>query len=140
MRGQFFCKSCGSTLTEQIDVLSLKDPSVPQPDWADQEPMCGQGKAYKSLEPFERSYDPAKPALLEFSPQYWLNIDDIEETTKFTSKSGRLSGCCGLGGCDGPNILCKSCGAEVGTMKSDCWTPLVFIPDKRNTEFKREGK
>ena len=33
----------------------------------------------------------------------------------------RTSGCCGLDGMDGANLLCEN-GHEVGTKRSDCWT------------------
>lgn len=138
MRGQFYCKACGAAITDVIEVLSLKDPRVRKPTFVDQQPICGTGKAYKSLEPIQRSYDPGNPAKLEVTPQYWLNPEDIETTTKLTRKASRLNGCCGLDGCNGPNTLCKNCGAEAGTTQSDCWTPLVFIPDKTNIQFERE--
>ncbi|WP_045864566.1 hypothetical protein [Streptomyces sp. WMMB 714] len=43
---------------------------------------------------------------------------------------GRRNGCCGLDGCDGPNLVCRRCGAEVATERSDCWTPqeVVLVP------------
>lgn len=140
MRGRFFCKHCGAAITDVIEILSLKDPAIRKPEFIDQQPICTAGKAYKSLEPIQRSYDPERPANLEFSPQYWLNIEDIKAATKLTRKANRLNGCCGLDGCGGPNVLCANCGAEAGTMQSDCWTPLIFIPDKKNIEFKRENQ
>lgn len=47
-----------------------------------------------------------------------------------TSKRGRLNGCCGLDGCDGPNLVCRWCKAEIATETSDCWTPqqVVLVP------------
>ena len=138
MRGNFVCKSCGVSITQSLNILSLKDPSVREPDFVDQQPLSSPGNAYKSYEPIERSCDSDKPAALEFSPQFWLNVEDIEATTKLSGKAKRLNGCCGLAGCDGPNILCRECDSEVGTMRSDCWTPLVFIADKTNLKFIRE--
>src|SRR5687767_4153078 len=35
---------------------------------------------------------------------------------------GRANGCCGLDGCDGPNLVCGA-GHEIGTERSDCWIP-----------------
>ncbi|MFD7507654.1 hypothetical protein [Streptomyces sp. NPDC059850] len=43
--------------------------------------------------------------------------------TELTSLLGRRNGCCGLDGCDGPNLVCLVCTAEVATERSDCWTP-----------------
>lgn len=44
---------------------------------------------------------------------------------------GRNSGCCGHDGLDGPNRLCSGCGAEVATLRNDCWSTveLRFEPD-----------
>ena len=38
----------------------------------------------------------------------------------------RLNGCCGLDGCDGPNLV-DSKGNAIGTEKSDCWMPHCII-------------
>ncbi len=35
---------------------------------------------------------------------------------------GRLDGCCGLDGQDGPHLICAGCGADVATKESDCRT------------------
>ena len=50
--------------------------------------------------------------------------------TELTTLRGRRSGCCGLDGCDGPNLVCRACAAEVATERSDCWTPqgVVLVP------------
>lgn len=140
MKGTFHCRECGAALTGELEILSLKDPSIPKPDMADQQAVCLPGTGYKSYEPVQRSFDPKRPAKLEFSPQFWLNPKDVEGATKLTTKAGRLSGCCGLDGCDGPNLVCKNCGAEAGTMQSDCWTPLIFVPEPKNTEFRKSEK
>ncbi|MFD8417726.1 hypothetical protein ACFV2Q_39415, partial [Streptomyces sp. NPDC059650] len=42
--------------------------------------------------------------------------------TALHSDARRLSGCCGLAGQDGPNLVCSGCGLEVATKESDCWT------------------
>jgi hypothetical protein len=43
---------------------------------------------------------------------------------------GRSAGCCGLDGCDGRNQACATCGAEVATARTDCWTAkeVRFLP------------
>lgn len=140
MRGTFICKNCAAPITSVLEVMSLKDPAVKKPVHLDQQPICAPGMAYKSYEPIELSYDPDKPADLEFAPQFWLNVEDVAATVKLTRKTHRLNGCCGLDGCDGPNMVCKQCRAEAGTLRTDCWTPEIFIPDKTNIEFKREDK
>lgn len=51
---------------------------------------------------------------------------------------GRLSGCCGLDGIDGPNKVCIN-GHEIGTEISDCWIANAFLFEKEavNTLQKR---
>ncbi len=140
MQGSFHCKKCGAAVSSQIEVQSLKDPKVAAPAMTDGEPICAAGKGYKSEEPTERSFTPGHPAKLEFTPQFWLNPDDLKPFTRLTRDPAKLNGCCGLDGCDGPNLLCGNCGAEVATLRTDCWTPRIAIPDKSNTEFKRDDK
>ncbi|MFY4722698.1 hypothetical protein [Streptomyces sp. LaBMicrA B280] len=50
-----------------------------------------------------------------------LHPDDVPGTA-LHSDARRLTGCCGLAGQDGPNLVCSGCGLEVTTKKSDCWT------------------
>ncbi|MET7622787.1 hypothetical protein [Streptomyces sp. NPDC005408] len=44
-----------------------------------------------------------------------------------SSVRGRLNGCCGLDGCDGPNLVCRFCTAELAVERSDCWTPQEVV-------------
>lgn len=136
MRKKLHCAACGTALTLPIAILSGKDPAVTPPEMEDGKPMTPVGVAFKSYEPIERSFSDT-PALLEFVPQYWLNPDDLTEVVRMTENMRRLNGCCGLDGCDGPNQLC-GCGAEVGTLRTDCWTPRVFIPAPTVTEWREE--
>ena len=48
-----------------------------------------------------------------------VNLHDLVGTKHHPDRR-RLNGCCGLDGCDGPNLVCPN-GHEVGTEKSDCW-------------------
>jgi hypothetical protein len=137
MKGVFHCKGCGSALSGEIALQSLKDPAVPQPAMLDQEPVCPVGTGYKSYEPFQRSFDRRRPAPLEFSPQYWLNPEDVLKACRITKKHERTSGCCGISGNGLPNLLCRTCRTEVGTMQADCFTPRIFIPDPKKTEFRK---
>ena len=65
-------------------------------------------------------------------PEYWnvtgrflVNLADLLRT-RHHSERRRLSGCCGLDGTGGPNLVCPN-GHEVGTEKSDCWMSHVAI-------------
>ena len=140
MRGTFHCKDCGSALSGEIALQSLKDPAVPQPAMLDQQPVSPVGTGYKSYEPFEWSYNPGKPAPVEFLPQYWLNPEDVLKACRFTRKPERMIGCCGISGNGLPNLLCRKCRTEVGTMQADCCTPRIFIPDPNNTEFRKSDQ
>lgn len=137
MKGVFHCRKCGAALTGELTVLSTKDLAVAPPDLRDSEPVCPAGTAFKSHEPLQHSADPANPEPLDFTPQFWTNPLDFDAAVRPTRDIRRLNGCCGLAGCDGPNMLCRVCEAEVGTMQSDCWTPLIFVPHPSNTEFRK---
>ena len=67
------------------------------------------------------------------TPDYWtegsdrvlVNLTDLVETRRHPDPH-RLNGCCGLDGCDGPNLVCAM-GHEVATEKSDCWMAHAAI-------------
>ncbi|MFY9352349.1 MAG: hypothetical protein WBL20_24030 [Sphingobium sp.] len=130
------CIACGTALSKQLNILSGKNPSVEAPEFEDRQPIMPQGNAFKSYEPIEHSFTD-EPGLLEFLPQYWLNPDDLTDQVRLTKNHKRLNGCCGLDGTDGPNQLCR-CGAEIGTLKTDCWTPRMFIPVPQTTHWIEE--
>ncbi|MBJ7438093.1 MAG: hypothetical protein JHD35_03580 [Sphingopyxis sp.] len=135
MKGQLFCTTCGAPLSNELNFLSTKDPAVEAPTLADQQPVTDHGTAYKSDKPFITSFD--EPNSLDFVAQIWTNPDDVEAFTELVGDSRRLGGCCGLSGCGGPNIRCKSCKAEIGTKMTDCWTPYLFIADPDGTELRK---
>lgn len=127
MRKLLICTACGARLTRPLIVRSGKDPAVAKPRLQDREPPVARGTAFKSYEPMVRSYR-GTPEPLEFTPQYWLHPEDVTDAVRQTRDTRRLNGCCGPSGHDGPNQVCR-CGAEVGTVQSDCWTAHVFIPE-----------
>ena len=134
MKKALFCTACGAGLTGPLTIHSGKDPKVAAPEQRAKEPMMPAGEVFKSYEPIERSYG-EEPALLEFTPQHWLNPADVAEAVRMTSCVKRLGGCCGEAGSNGPNQVCR-CGAFVGTLRTDCWTPHLFIPDPAATEWR----
>ena len=138
MDGIFHCAGCGTALTCRISVGSLKDPSVEPPVLEDQQPVCEPGEGIKSYGPLVRSFG-ERTHPLDFAPQFWLHPDDVGETTEWTRDRGRLTGRCGIAGSDGPNIICRNCGSEVGTVQTDCYTPFIFVPEPKNTEFRKTG-
>lgn len=62
------------------------------------------------------------------------NVSDRINVIDHVNK-GRLNGCCGLDGLDGPNKMCAN-GHEVATEKSDCWMPTALIFEKEKTILK----
>lgn len=125
------CRNCGAELTLPLLILSGKDPSVPPPVFSERQPLTERGVALKSYMPLTRSYADT-PAPLEFVPQIWINPDDLTKAVRRTKNRRRLGGCCGMAGNNGPNQVC-TCGAEIGTLQADCWTPLVFVAEPDTT-------
>lgn len=136
MRKTLHCVACDAPLSLALDIRSGKDPSVSEPVHDDGKPLTEAGVAFKAWEPIERTLGGGR-GLLEFTPQYWLNPADLIEAVRLTGDQRRLGGCCGLAGTDGPNQLCR-CGAEIGTLRTDCWTPLVFIPQPDATSWEEK--
>jgi len=68
---------------------------------------------------------------------YLVNLSDTVGTKHHTDL-GRLNGCCGLDGCDGPNTLCEN-GHEIGIERSDCWMPHVLVLDPKSTRRDTAG-
>ena len=48
-----------------------------------------------------------------------VNLNDLVGTEHHPD-TRRLNGCCGLDGCDGPNLICSK-GHDIATERSDCW-------------------
>lgn len=70
---------------------------------------------------------------LQFVPQYWLNPIDVDKHVENAPHGRGQNGCCGPSGHGGPNQCCSTCGVDVGTLMADCWTDLVFIPQRDET-------
>jgi hypothetical protein len=107
----FECPNCQVALTKPVLPLSLGQTVRLE----DGEPAVSEG--------FFSTSDGQYWSGTEKSPL--LNIADLTGT-KYHPESRRYGGCCGRDGCDGPNLICLN-GHEVGTEKSDCWTPHVAI-------------
>jgi hypothetical protein len=109
----FHCRKCGATLSSSVRLVAegvdLRG--------IDGQPALNSGQyAVSDGEHFTR-----------FAGCFVLHLSDVVGTRRHSDR-GRLNGCCGLDGCDGPNILCE-CGAEIGTEKSDCWMPHGLLLD-----------
>lgn len=127
------CANCGNTLVRNVTIDSGKDPAITTPTFPDNANAIASGRAYKSYEPFRKSLS-EKPDALEYTPQYWMNGEDLAD---FVVWGGVRNGCCGPDGCDGPNRVCE-CGTFIGTEMRDCWTSFLFIPDPATTKWETE--
>ncbi|MCW6535419.1 hypothetical protein [Sphingomonas lycopersici] len=135
MRARLSCTNCGALLTAMITIPPLANPMEAELAFVDQKPLTPPGTAFLSSTPMSGSTDKQRRAPLDFSPQYWLNPQDVEAAVEPVDDPHRLNGCCGLDGCDGPNMRCRICKTEVGTRQSDCWTSDVFIPEPGVTRW-----
>lgn len=131
-----FCRQCGQDLSLPVTVFSFSPNAPSRFVFEDAKPITKTGFAMETTVPMQLSTGSVGTKIpLDFTPQYWVNLADVLPSVQKTTNARRLNGCCGLDGCDGPNRVC-SCGAEVGTEQSDCWTPLVFIPQPETTHWR----
>lgn len=110
-----YCKICGLVLTQDIVRYSGKNFGE-----ADAENYIPSG--YYTISDSEYFHESLGAII--------INITDLINCENHKER-GRLNGCCGLDGCDGPNKICLN-GHEVATEKSDCWMPhaVLFEKDK----------
>ena len=136
----FRCRRCHGDVTAPVREVPLPDEdSAPAPYELPQGAECPPRMA-----PGTFAYDPPEAGERVFRPQFAgaalglqraglngivLARADVRGAEPTTLR-GRRNGCCGLDGCDGPNVVCRACTAEVATERSDCWTPqeVVLLP------------
>ncbi|MFD5704210.1 hypothetical protein [Streptomyces lasiicapitis] len=111
----FACSTCQRCLGPDLR-------EVPMPP-----PVTEEAPGHRFLPPLmpQGSY-----AISPYCDVFILNPNDITGVTRHPDR-GRLNGCCGLDGLDGPNLVCDACGAEVATQQSDCWSQqlIALIPN-----------
>ena len=136
MKQVLICKKCEESLSVSLTILKDGEDTFPTIIWKDQEPICDQGVVLKSLKAMQVNTDPNGPKpYLDFTPQYWMRLDDLLQSVGNVENNKVWSGCCGPSGDNGPNRKCK-CGEPVGSERNDCWTSKVFIPDNEKTKWK----
>ncbi|GAA0808517.1 hypothetical protein [Spirilliplanes yamanashiensis] len=121
----FACRACGAALTRglsRVPLAALGEPLAPfeVPPGEDCPPWIMPGAYAVDPEPDDPPVSPA-PRL----GTVLINAADLLDR-RLHPDPRRLVGCCGLDGCDGPNLVC-ACGAEIATERSDCWTPQVVL-------------
>lgn len=111
------CASCGRELSVPLRWLKEDDSVCTE----DQEPLTPEGTVASLRTLVARGLE-------------WPELDESSLVAQRGSlqnvvASGERNGCCGVDGCDGPNLSCE-CGAVIGTERSDCWMPhfVVFEP------------
>lgn len=107
--GYFCCARCRTALTPPLVLLTdltrlgeqEQQPHVPVGHYT-----CATGR-----------YDYWTTAI--GTGNYLLNLADLLHVRPHPDQRRRL-GCCGPAGTDGKNLLCLTCGYEVGTEHADC--------------------
>lgn len=136
MKNQLTCKNCQDILSYPITILNGNSPEVSEPELEDYKDVTPKGIAYEANRPYRKSTKDKKDPL-DFTPQIWMNINDLTDKTELTDDDNRTGGCCGLDGCDGPNVICGNCNQYIGTQMTDCHTSYLFIPQPETTEWKK---
>ena len=108
----FVCSKCESRLSGDLTELE-SETLVSEADQTDYVPA---GFAYLERRSFWTQHQ-----------DYWCINSKDAIGMEITQKIGCTNGCCGLDGCDGPNMLCAQCGHEVATAKLDCWMPHCVL-------------
>ncbi len=137
----FRCRRCHTELTAPVREVPLPDPDdAPAPY---ELPGDGEECPPRML-PGTFAFDPAdagEQVVRQRAPGEALVLRNAGLSgvviaradvrgTRLSPLRGRRNGCCGLDGCDGPNLVCRRCEAEVATERSDCWTrqEVVLVP------------
>ncbi|MGI5499039.1 hypothetical protein [Lentzea sp. CA-135723] len=120
----FACRTCGTAVTEDLTEVPFPEeapgdadgppvPRLPRGTFAvDPEP---HGPPYVPLPGNPQVSVPAGPG-----DTFLVHPEDVRNLRRHSNPS-RLNGCCDLDGQDGPNLVCRTCGAEIATEQSDCW-------------------
>jgi len=108
---RFQCHACEAVLTREV----LDTPT--EPCEKDGQDLVPEGVALR---------------FCSWSDGQWVINAKDNLSMQLTRDSERLSGCCDVSGCDGPNLVCGTCGAEVATARYDCWMPRhIVMVDER---------
>jgi hypothetical protein len=123
MRMYIVCKNCSTRLSNSVDIRDIADRN----DNLEQD-FVQTGQAIQ---------EDGSCCWTERKGDFYFNKSDVINT-RLTEDAQRLNGCCGLDGCDGPNLHCANCGAYVATTRTDCWTPHYTIFEHAETSVEIE--
>jgi len=114
------CRDCGGTLTPALTPLDEMPAPIQLEDGVGYEPTVPTG--YMAVDPDPVSnYQHGGAAERGTSGCIVVNPADARLLVGHPDLR-RSNGCCGHDGLDGPNRTCPSCGAEVATLRDDCWS------------------
>lgn len=99
---KFKCRKCGAVLTKELANIRLE--------------LCEEDGKDLIPEGFTTQED-------DWSDGQWVINSKDALSMEVIGNPKRVNGCCDLDGCDGPNLVCEGCKAEVATAKYDCWMP-----------------
>lgn len=114
------CRDCGTRLTPALTQLDAMPSPVQLDDGVGYRPTVPVGFVAVDPDPVS-SYQDGGAATPGTVGCYVVNPDDARLLVRHPDPR-RSSGCCGHDGLDGPNRVCPSCGAEVATLRDDCWS------------------
>ncbi len=103
---RFLCHTCGAALTREV----FDTPT--EPCEKDGHDLVLEGVTLRSY---------------PWSDGQWVINAKDNLSMQLTQDSKRLSGCCDVSGCDGPNLVCGACRTEVATARYDCWMPRYIV-------------
>lgn len=107
------CRNCSSRLSAELELVALSERNQTRG-----EDFLRRGTIMQE----DGSYFQERQGV------YIVHTDDVLHV-HLTDDSKRLNGCCGLDGCDGPNLQCDVCRAFVATKMTDCWMPHCVVFD-----------
>lgn len=113
------CAACGRRLAGAVvRRRDLPEPRRRDADGYDYRPTMAQGEY--AVDPLPGS-DTGERARSASIGDLVVNPADTSSLAEHPDAS-RQAGCCGHDGLGGPNRICAPCGAEVATLRDDCWT------------------
>lgn len=115
---RFTCRRCGGTLTRPVRRLEAV-PERHHDGGFEFDPTMAPGTWATEPRRVVPTDDGRSVTIDSFQV---LNREDLTGLTDHPDPR-RHVGCCGRDGGHGPNIVCPRCGAEIGVIRDDCWTP-----------------
>lgn len=121
----FTCGNCGAAVTPDVTEVPFPERAPEHDGEGEAPPRIAPGTFARDPDPFGPPFGPTAEnprVLVSAGPVGTILVHpgDVRELRLHPDRR-RLNGCCRLDGCDGPNLVCAGCGAEIATEQSDCW-------------------